>query len=789
MKKLLVSLVTLCLAFCGITAMAAVGDVLTKVADLSTSKVYVLTADRGTLAAGDGGFVRNEKATTFTNTAEQFAFVKPSDNASNYYIYSVSKKRFIGIDNTWATVFADNGTFTISSTGSTTESTFLLNASNGNHVNINNERAVVIDWWGTADGGNSFSFTEAGDLDTDAQTVINNLLANYSDTELAAIVNTVNAYSNAGCTETAYTTFKSTYDTEKTSAESDMANWTSVNLKAAYTTFLPQRSAVFTGEQKVVLGNKEHTTRYVYYKTTSSKWGSSGSYLGSGESIDSPVYLWTVKKQTDGTVKIYNEYAGKWLAGNPGTNDHEYKMVDDEASATGYTAISDGTYICFVDLTYSDLSLAALHMVGWDGVVRWAVTADASKFKVITDLSSYLSSWTANLTDQINEYVGDVAPSNNLTIAQTTLRESTVDNYVTAYKALETAIADANTVTPETDAYYTIEVARCDNASSYIGHILAEGYNDTENTSGSNALIHEKTPANIVPALWQFEATGTSGQYNIKAVNSGSYLSKTGGASTFLSLVASDSDNKGTYAYGKSSVDVAHAVSLKDVSASSNTLISVRNEDEHVVSWDAGNDGSGNNFKIKAVTEIPVTISDAGYATLNLPFAVTIPTGVEAYTGTKGDGVITLTPLTSIIAANQPVILVAEAGKTYQFEITTSNGATTEASGLTGTLTPVTIGAKETAYILKNGTNGIGMYKITSDDNRTIPANKAYVAGGTDGNANVLVFNFGETTGIHSAATSANGKADTYYDLNGRQVLYPAHGVFVKGNGQKVFIK
>ena len=55
--------------------------------------------------------------------------------------------------------------------------------------------------------------------------------------------------------------------------------------------------------------------------------------------------------------------------------------------------------------------------------------------------------------------------------------------------------------------------------------------------------------------------------------------------------------------------------------------------------------------------------------------------------------------------------------------------------------------------------------------------------------SNMKVFNFGgSSTGINNAVVG-NAENNVYYDLNGRRVLYPAHGVFVKGNGEKVYIK
>lgn len=72
---------------------------------------------------------------------------------------------------------------------------------------------------------------------------------------------------------------------------------------------------------------------------------------------------------------------------------------------------------------------------------------------------------------------------------------------------------------------------------------------------------------------------------------------------------------------------------------------------------------------------------------------------------------------------------------------------------------------------------------------RTIPANKAYYVN-TQATGEALSLSFGgPAVGIDQIATPGAEKAQTYYDLQGRRVLYPSNGIYVTGDGQKVFIK
>ena len=84
-----------------------------------------------------------------------------------------------------------------------------------------------------------------------------------------------------------------------------------------------------------------------------------------------------------------------------------------------------------------------------------------------------------------------------------------------------------------------------------------------------------------------------------------------------------------------------------------------------------------------------------------------------------------------------------------------------------------------------------GFYKVTSG---TVPANKAYLLGehlSFSSGTQMLQLAIGEgtETGIANVNAENSGKAETYYDLNGRLVVYPTRGVYVTGSGRKVFVK
>lgn len=299
-----------------------------------------------------------------------------------------------------------------------------------------------------------------------------------------------------------------------------------------------------------------------------------------------------------------------------------------------------------------------------------------------------------------------------------------------------------------------------------------------------------------IASLWQFvKVEGQDNQYYIKNVNSDLILGTPGSDHLRLLAAATDKQWAGEYAITHSSTN-AKEMALEGTNISGtdkflNTFYNgSQNQGRGLTTWRNGTNDTGNVVLIKQVTEIPVGISRAGYSTLNLPFAVTIPTAVKAYTVSAVDAqsALIMDEVTGVIPANTAVILEGAEGS-HNFTITTApdfegtnllTGTTLERHGMP---------AGE-YYGLANKTEGVAFYVANSEE---IPANKAFllkssIPADASLQANALTF-FGETTGVGSVKTDATDADNTYYDLNGRRVAYPSRGIYVKGNGQKVFIK
>lgn len=175
------------------------------------------------------------------------------------------------------------------------------------------------------------------------------------------------------------------------------------------------------------------------------------------------------------------------------------------------------------------------------------------------------------------------------------------------------------------------------------------------------------------------------------------------------------------------------------------------------------------------------------YATLNLPFATTIPEGVTAYK--KGESTASSVnleeykPANNVLPANTPVLLQAdEAGeKTFAPAAYVAQ----ENTGFSGTLAATTVDAAN-VYILAKDGDAVKFCKLNATNNK-VNANKAYLTLSVAG-ATALNFDFGGvTTGIENAVADKANNAPIY-DLSGRRVMNAVKGGIYIQNGKK-FVK
>lgn len=180
------------------------------------------------------------------------------------------------------------------------------------------------------------------------------------------------------------------------------------------------------------------------------------------------------------------------------------------------------------------------------------------------------------------------------------------------------------------------------------------------------------------------------------------------------------------------------------------------------------------------------TVSDAGYATMVIPFDAALPEGVLAYNITGSDGDKLVKEDAESIKANKPVML--KNNGTFKFTATNAAIAATPdgvvANGLLCGVYNTTVVPAE-GYVLQSQDKGVNFYKA-GETGVEVNAFRAYLA---DATTTRLFFNLDDdVTGISEAAVSSEAADSEIYNLNGQRVANAQKGLYIVG-GKKVMVK
>ncbi len=416
---------------------------------------------------------------------------------------------------------------------------------------------------------------------------------------------------------------------------------------------------------------------------------------------------------------------------------------------------------------------------------------------------------------EISDNILRVADNASIELANTALSKvhenitpgELIDAYNLAYKAK----IDEN-------AYYRVK-----NQGTSSNEATAKRYPSSEaivtNTKGvlqasATRTITRKTASdNMVAQLWQFKDAG-DGNYFIQNANTGCRWAATEGT---IDMPTMDYSAEAGH-YSIDAIPVGDQTFSEDPINSVNDgkskfFITLHLKGQHVINAYGGLDNenlkednsnntpcndAGNYWQIEKVTSIPVTITEAKYATVGYPFnvKVTNPDVKVYYAKSAANGVMKLTEATDkIIPANEGAILYyeGEGPTTANLDIVSEAVAGFVDNILTASTAKRTGFETKTTYGLSNKEGKVS-FRLNTDN--YVPANKSYLLASkysnttAGGNAQQLLFSFDNVVeGIDNAVVDGQNANKVYYDLQGRRVMYPAHGIFVTENGEKVFIK
>ena len=512
--------------------------------------------------------------------------------------------------------------------------------------------------------------------------------------------------------------------------------------------------------------------------------------------------IWAFVESGTG-VKLYNKGTDKYLKWTRG-----FATLEAAANATTFYITenpTNGRTNCFSLWTGNgNQYLNASETKGGVANARLGVwnhansaTNDGSRF-LFWSVDEANSSLVNVGKDCINNITPNEADANYVTagLAADITAASTAAASVTNIEGLDAIVAKLNYpgVDLDANAYYRIaninttkKYASTENIPTDTEGSLNGAYNAN---NGIDRVVRRVETGAFVPMLWQVLPNG-DGTVKIKNANNGKYWAS--GHSAPVDMPINDAS---AFSY---TLTVRPGVSINGKTNDDKTMFQILTNG-HMINAHGGNNGNilqnwddisdaGGYWQFEKVTSVPVSISNAHYASVGFPFAVQVPaeSGVKAYYATAAaDGELTLSEIADgIIPAYTGAILAATDATEVNLAIVTTD------KSLDNKLVAAT--AKRTGF----EANANYMLGVDSDDEvkflqatiTTVPANKAYLPAANVTNGSLaLAFNFGgESTGI---ATSLKDKENVqYFDLNGRVVLYPSNGVFITNTGKKVFIK
>lgn len=145
---------------------------------------------------------------------------------------------------------------------------------------------------------------------------------------------------------------------------------------------------------------------------------------------------------------------------------------------------------------------------------------------------------------------------------------------------------------------------------------------------------------------------------------------------------------------------------------------------------------------------------------------------------------ITLHEVTDRIVTRAEAVILKSTGNPVMTK-TADTSSNEDANSLRGVLSSLTASDPSTIYVLNNGSQGVGFYKLAGGN--TLGAYKAYLKYDGDGAGARAFIGFDEATSIESLSVNECFENGEVYDLQGRRVSQPTKGLYIV-NGKKVFI-
>lgn len=364
------------------------GTVVTDAASISEGYAYVIRSTRGFLlysadfsnhiAGSAGSGVTDEGTAAYDVAAQQFQF---KTDGTNTYLFSVGAGKYVKSDGSYEDTPSSPVTFV--ATGNANypfqikvgSSYINMQASSGY------DHGCAVDSWSTPDDGNRLAIIEA--------VVLNELEAYRA--QYKALVQQIH-----DAKKLQYF-FHSTAEAEAAipatmpTTEEGLQN----AITAMQDALTAMESTPVLGTEidgvPLFIGNLLHSSLYV---------GLKDNQLGSNNGKYDKDHVWYFEKAgDDNTYYMKNLATGLYVATLPTANNTRVDLVEKENAGVYTVEYAGVNGYCNIYDKNGEADRNALHMVDWDGVVRWSTSADASKF-LLQNASDFVAAMEKTYTIQ-----------------------------------------------------------------------------------------------------------------------------------------------------------------------------------------------------------------------------------------------------------------------------------------------------------------------------------------------------------------------------------------------------
>ena len=443
-----------------------------------------------------------------------------------------------------------------------------------------------------------------------------------------------------------------------------------------------------------------------------------GKVLGADDNGDGGTKVWAVENGTKNICEWTIEENGEWynILGDGKCFSNHGGNSPSPGTMGFYNDKGDGgSQFKFIPATFADENPRFYQMKDLNA----QLTAD--KYIAGTSVGFYTEASVAAYTEK---------KAAATALENATSENSSAADCYNAYKALREAEDNVEYIEPDpAKVYYIVSAATKGDCTYCAGKYLHTNNEPIERTTvswGSKTYTHEHlmfADINDIThkqlAAFQFEETGVVGEYKMKSLNSGLYVKS----------FEKNAQHMGAEGDAQAVKIAPYATGQLTLKVGNNAPMHAQNDYSVIVQWSA-EAGNASMWIINEVTDATafnytLTVPSSGIATLYLPFNVTLPEGVTAYTVDtahilkKGDGTYYYDELTQVAAAGEKlangtaVIIKATAGE-YTFEATfdDTGAKTAAASALVGTYYQTTT---STGYSMAVENNEPIFNRITAD--------------------------------------------------------------------------